>query len=329
VAQPARVLALVEDAIVLARKRLDDEGLDHGAQSILWWLDDHRSCWQPPDGAQLLVPSRATIHRVLVRRGQVSPMPQRRPRRSRRFVRPAANDLWQIDGYETALADGTVVVVIEIMDDHSRQNLACHAAVSENGDDAWVAFCAAADRFGLPYQFLSDNGSAFSGARRGWTSALEARLGELGVVTITAAVNRPQTCGKVERGHKTARRWLHARPAPATIAELQDLLERYRHIYNNRRHQSLGGMTPQQAWTVAPRSGPAGQPLPHPLRITTPQVSSAGSVGVDGTEIGLGKRFTGATATVFRTGDQVTVFIAADLIREITLDRSRRYQPQP
>jgi transposase InsO family protein len=327
--QARQVPGRVEDAIVLARKRLDDDGLDHGAQSILWWLQDHRPLWQPPGQGELMIPSRATIHRVLVRRGQVRPVPQRRPKRSRRFVRPAANDLWQIDGYEVALADGTIAVVIEIFDDHSRLNLACHAAVSENGHDAWLAFCAAAARYGLPYQFLSDNGSAFSGARRGWTSPLEARLGELGIATICSSVNRPQTCGKVERGHKTARRWLAARPAAATVVELQDLLDRYREIYNNRRHQSLGGLTPLQAWTIAPRSGPAGQRLPHPLHVTTPQVSAAGSVGVDGTEIGLGKRYRGARATVFRTGDQVTVFIGEHLARELVLDRTRRYQPKP
>ena len=52
-----------------------------------------------------------------------------------------------------------------------------------------------------------------------------------------------------------------------------------------------------------------------------------GAVGVDGCEISLAKRFAGQQATVFRTGDHAVVFVGAQAVRTLELDRSRRYQP--
>jgi transposase InsO family protein len=326
--RPTAVSAAVEDAIVGARKQLDDDGLDVGAISIGWWLQDHPESWREAGLEDVVIPSRATIHRVLVRRGLVTPTPRRRPRRSRRFVRAARNELWQMDGYDYKLADGTIAVVIEVIDDHSRVMLDCHAAVSENAADVWTTFSTAAGRYGLPMQLLTDNGTAFNGSRRGWTSQLEAGCADLGVHAIASSVNHPQTCGKTERGHGTGRRWLAKQSTARSLEELQALLDRYREIYNNRRHQSLDGLTPNQAWKIAPASGPAGEPLPYPLHVATATISGSGSIGVGPTEIGLGKAHIRKTATVFRCGDHVTIFIDGTFARELTIDRTRRYQPQ-
>ncbi|MGA3217444.1 MAG: helix-turn-helix domain-containing protein [Acidimicrobiales bacterium] len=62
----------VEDAIVELRKHLSEEGLDAGARTIHWHLC---RCEAP-------VPALSTIHRVLRRRGFVTPQPQTRPRAS-------------------------------------------------------------------------------------------------------------------------------------------------------------------------------------------------------------------------------------------------------
>lgn len=328
--QPRAVSVQVEDAVVAARKRLDEDGWDNGALSIHWWLSDHPEAWRGPDTATVPVPSRATIHRILVRRGQVSPQPAKRPRRSgRRFTRPYANDLWQMDGYETPLADGRVVCVLEVFDDHTRLLLAALAAASESGQAAWMVFTAAAARYGLPAQLLTDNAMAFNQHRRGTTAQLETALRALGVDPISSSIVHPQTCGKVERGHATGQRWLgRRRSTPATLDELQQHLDDYRERYNQRRHQGLNGLTPDQAWSLATMSGPAGHPLAAPLQVTTGPVSPAGCVASDNTEIGIGRRHAHATATTFRTGDHVAIFIDGHLVRELTLDRNRRYQPQ-
>ena len=310
----------MEDAIVSARKDLDHEGADIGAISIRWRLADQ--------GLDRL-PSRATVHRVLVRRGQVVRQPKKRPKAStRRFTAPFPNAMWQLDSFAYALADGTVVAIIQVEDDCSRLDLADRAAASENGADVWEAFATAVGRHGLPRVMLTDNGSALNGHRRGFSTVLETRLRALGVTPVSASIAHPQTCGKNERGHQTLQRWLRRR-APATgLAELQMLLEIYRNWYNqHRRHQALGGLTPQQRWDLADRTRPDGTPIPAPPIITRPTVTGRGSIRVDGLEVALSRRHAGQQAVVFRTGNHITVFIADHEIRTLELDRNRRYQP--
>jgi transposase InsO family protein len=330
---PGRVVgSSLEEAVVRARKELDDAGWDHGPLSVLGWLDAHRGQWRPPPGlaadrAGSWLPSRMTVHRVLTARGMITAQPRKRPRRVHRFEASAANQMWQMDGFEVALAAGGTAVVIQALDDCTRMDLVCHAARSENAVDVWAAFSTAAARYGLPARLLTDNGTAFSGRRRGWTSALETGAAELGVRTICSSVAHPQTCGKVERAHQTALRWLARRPAPADLNDLQNLLERYRTGYNDRPHQGLHGLSPNQRWQLADHDGPSGPTTP-PLHVRTAPVSARGSIGLNGHEIGLGRRYAGRTATTFHSGEEVTVFIANQLVRTLTLDRTRRYQPR-
>lgn len=322
---PTLTSAEVEDVIVAARKDLDDAGLDDGAESIAFWISDHPGSW-PADAR---VPSRATINRILVRRGLRRRVPTRAPTsHRRRFEAEKPNTRWQMDGFEVVLADGRTVVVLHIIDDCSRLDLACHVARSENGDDVCRAFTAAVSAYGLPAELLTDNGTAFSGHRRGWSSQLDTQTQALGVRHVTSSVHHPQTCGKVERAHQTVRRWLAKHPTPATIPDLQALLDDYRVIYNeHRRKTHLGGLTPSQRFALGPLDHPTGT-VTAPVLVTTPTVSDRGSIGVDGHELGLGRAHTGKTTTVFRQGNQLTVFLDRTPI-QFTLDRTRRYQPQP
>lgn len=334
-ARPNQTPAHVEEAIVAARKRLAELGVDIGATSIQWWLEDNPAAVVDPDGVIAAVPSRATINRVLARRGQLRPVPDRRPRSAgqRRFTRPSANDLWQLDGYTTVLADGSTVWVIDIIDDHSRFVLASHAVRSESFDNVWAAFGAATDAAeGLPRQVLTDNGTALNGSNRGFTAGLEAALGALRVDPIATALGHPQTNGKVERVHATFQRWLAARPAAPTLAGLQRILDEGRDYYNQRRrHQALGGRTPARVWQAAHDAGnvcgPAGT-RPARLHRTNPAVSPAGCISIDGLELSIGRAHLNANVTVFRTGDHITVFINGRYDHDRHLDRTKHYQPR-
>ena len=321
---PSKLDAALEDVIVRVRKELADSGWDYGADAIVMWFEDHRDQW-PVDA---VVPSRSTINRVLDDRGHLAKVPQRRPRRvPRRFEYSSVNALWQMDGFEVQLADGKVVVVIHINDDCSRRDLALRAVRSENGADAWDTFCAAVAENGLPARLLTDNGSAFSGKRRGWTAQLERNTSALDVQQIASSPGHPQTCGKNERAHQRVRKWLSKQPTPSTLDDLQNLLDRYRAGYNSRRNRVLDGLTPDQRFALGPVSGPNG-PLPAVTHVTQNLVSATGSIAVDDTLIGVGRRHTGQTAVVFRTSDHVTVFINDVMTRELTIDRTRHYQPQ-
>ena len=328
--RPTSTAEHVGEAVVRARKELADEGWDHGALTIRWRLLDIARSGVHPTGGPVLeqaeVPSRATVHRILVERGQVIPAPRKRPKRGRRFVHPAPNAVWQIDGTDMALADGTEVTVVQIIDDHSRLDVACRAARSENGEDVWAALRAGFAGYGHPACVLSDNGTAFSGKRRRWPLVeMERRLARLGITTIVSSIGHPQTCGKNERAHLTLQRWLAARPTPDTLDELQVLLDSYRQGYNQRRHQSLDGDTPHQRFHATVRARPAG-PAPSIAGQVTRPVSATGVIRFGGTSIGLGRRHAHATAEVFWQGDRVTVLVDDTVAASLTLDRSVRYQ---
>jgi transposase InsO family protein len=325
VSSPSRVSAAVEDLIVRARKELDQAGWDAGADQIRFWLAEPGH-WPVELGER--VPSRATINRVLERRGQVVRVPQRRPRRStHRFEADQPNSMWQMDGFDQVLASGQRVVVLQISDDCSRYDLALRAVVSENARDVWAAVIWASSRYGLPARFLTDNGTAFSGARRGWISPLEQNLRALGVDPITSSVAHPQTCGKNERAHATVQKWLRRQPPAECLVDLQVQLDSYRELYNQRRRKThLGGMTPAERYALGPHDGPGTQPVPWPAQIITAKVSASGCIGVDKHLLGVGRRHAGTTVTVIRQHRQIAVFNTNQLVAEFTLQGHRGYQ---
>lgn len=321
---PSRLNATAEDLIVRARKELAEAGWDAGADQIRFWMAEDPARW--PDGAGL--PARSTINRVLERRGQILRVPQRRPRRSRhRFEADQPNTMWQMDGFDYVLATGRRVVVLQVSDDCSRFDLALRAATSENALEVWAAVVWASSRYGLPARFLTDNGTAFSGARRGWVSPLEANLRALGVDPITSSVGHPQTCGKNERAHATVLKWLRRRPPAQTREDLQALLDTYRDHYNHHRRKThLNGMTPAQRYQLGPLDGPGDHPTPWPVTIRTAKVSASGCIGIDKHLLGVGRRHAGTTVTVVRQHTQTAVFDTNQLIAEFTLTGHRGYQ---
>lgn len=322
---PARLPVELEDVLVRIRKQQAEAGWDYGATGVLLQLLDELDAW-PTDRP---LPCRATVNRVFDARGLLAKVPQRRPRRpGRRFSRSEVNALWQFDGFEVLLADHTKAVVLQLTDDCSRVDLALQAARSENGSDVIATFQLAVARCGLPAQMLTDNGSAFSGRRRGWTSAFEEYLTDLGVRPLTCRFNHPKTCGKNERAHQRVEKWLGRRPPAADLAELQELLDSYREAYNNRRNAVLDGLRPNQRFDLGPIVGP-NPDLETITHLTRHHVAANGSIGVNGFFIGLGKRHAGKPATAFRNGDHVVVFVEDSFVRDLTIDRRHRYQPIP
>lgn len=313
---PTRTPAAVCEAVVRARKELDDAGLDYGPQSISWHLE--ALGFDP-------APSRSTVYRILVDRGQIVAQPRKRPKSRRRFEYADPGGLWQIDGMETYLSTGETVCVLQILDDHSRLDVGCFAAGSENGADVWKALEQAFAGYGFPVRVLFDNGLAFSAKHRGGTSPLERTLANLGVHTITSSVCHPQTCGKNERAHQTLRKWLRKHPTPDTLEELQEMLEEYRQVYNNRRHQSLGGRTPQQCYDEKPTVSAVSEPIIRSGR-TDRNISHTGIVQFDGHSISLGRAWGDRPAVVLWRGDDVTVMVGNVIARELTLDRSVKFQ---
>jgi transposase InsO family protein len=313
-ATPAEIVA----AVVTARAGLEGEGWDFGAISIRYRLLFEG--FTPP--------SARTIHRVLVREGLVVASPEKRPRSSlRRFTFPATDDCWQIDAFRHRLADGTDVVVFQLIDDHSRYELDSLAWPLEETAGAWECVSRAIHRYGKPRMLLSDNGLAFTGKRLGITVAFEENLRLLGIKTITSRPYHPQTNGKNERAHQTIQRWLAKRPPAETLDELQLLLDNYRPGYNTRPHQALDGDTPRDRRIAGIRHRPP-QTVADPVTfVTTTNSSQRGLIKAAGKRIPLGSEFGHLPVTVFTTGLHVLIFHREYLLRELTLNREINYQP--
>jgi len=313
---PLMISAALEDEIVRLRKDLP---LDRGAQTIAYELG--RSGWP--------VPSVATIHRALVRRGLVTPQPQKRPRSAwRRFEWPWANDAWQIDATRWVLRSGREVWVMDVLDDHSRLVVAARAVPGPTVHAAWTTFGDATSRWGLPARVMSDNGSCFTGRfLNGAEVDFERNLRTLGIEHLLSAPGHPQTCGKIERFHQTLKRWLGMQPRARSIAQLQTQLDSFLDFYNHRRpHRALHGATPAESWTASPRATP-GEPVTEPPRAEFRHVSRTGVIGWQRYRIGVGAQHAGENILVIARGDDLSLFTHAGLVRRLRINPTREYQP--
>jgi transposase InsO family protein len=321
--QPAgKMSAELEDRIVALRKWLNEAGLDDGPASIWSWLHVH---YVEP------VPSESTIWRVLVRRGQVVPEPQKRPKVTYcRFERERPNELWQIDATHSTLATGAVVEVINVLDDRSRVCVESLAVVVCTSPSAWKAFSRAAVRYGLPAELLSDNGAAFrTVAADARPVAFERNLHALGIRTLHSRSHHPQTCGKVERFHRTQQRWLAKQAIPNTTTELQGLLDQFRDIYNEQRpHRGLGRQRPADVWMALPKAHPVQvaarlRTIVHIRRVTAGKINLSRDCVVM-----IGRAYSGHDVTTIRRGDHVTVIATetAEILRDFTIDPTRIVQ---
>jgi transposase InsO family protein len=321
---PGQTPAAVEDEVVRRRKELLDAGLDHGAATICWHLG-RDPAWRGQ------VPSPASIHRVLVRRGLVVAAPHKRPQRSwRRFEAPAPNQWWQVDATDWVIGTG-LVQIISMLDDHSRVLARSRAVGVATTEEAWATFSEAAAVWGMPAGMLSDNGLVFSGRLHGVEVAFEARLRDAGIRPFTGRAYHPQTTGKIERFHQTLKRWLRRQPLAAGLAELQAQLDCFAEIYNHQRpHQGIGRVTPFTRWRAGVPAQPAPEALDHPTYPPRTQrsettVKANGAVNAGLLVIHLGVIWEGQPAVVTMDRHHANVFIAGQLIRHIELDPNRRY----
>lgn len=316
--------ATLEDQIVALRKRLAEDGLDAGARTISWHL------------AQLGLPAPAlsTIHRVLRRRGFVTPQPQKRPRTSWiRFEASLPNETWQSDMTHWHLDGERPVEIINFIDDHSRAVLASVAVPVATAAEVVRIFFDTAAIYGLPRSVLSDNGAIYTAAYRGSHTGMEIELAALGISFKHGKPYHPQTQGKVERYHLTLKKWLRKKPAAATLAELQAQIDRFVHIYNEERPHTARGCPPMRAWRELDKATIEidGQPLLASTKVRRDRVDKTGCFTLRYRSklhhVGVGREHRGKRVLILMADLDVRV-IDKDgvLIRHLELDPSVDYQ---
>lgn len=237
----------VEDRIVELRKELADYGSDNGADTIHTHLEREG----------LSAPSISTIQRILTRRGFVTPAPQKRPKSSFiRFVAELPNECWQSDMTHWHLRDGTGVEILTFLDDHSRFALSVRAYPTVTMENVRRLFALTCERYGTPASVLTDNGAIYNATSRGGRSGFESDLDAAGVLYKHSRPYHPQTCGKVERWHRTLKKFLAKHPA-STLGELQAVLVDVSRYYNEvRPHRGINRLTPYVAYNARAKAKP-------------------------------------------------------------------------
>jgi transposase InsO family protein len=320
---PSRTAPEIQQAIVDLRRELTDSGLDAGAQTIAHHLKLRF----------VTAPSRPTIWRILKSHGLIEPQPHKRPKSSWiRFQAELPNEMWQADATHWQLADASDVEILNLIDDHSRFSLASVAFRTVKAPDVLETFCSAAESYGYPAKFLSDNAAVFSGSPRRGRVVLESELDRLGIESKHSTPYHPQTCGKVERFHQTLKRYLQRQAPAENLAHLQLQLDTFRLYYNQQRpHRSVDGRTPFQAFQARLKAGPSLVTPPVQYRVRRDKLDSSGRVTVRYLgrlrHVYVSYRFRGHPVTLLVAGAHLRA-VAEDgsILREITLDPTRNYQ---
>jgi transposase InsO family protein len=322
---PSRTSAETVGAIVSLREQLASEGHDCGAATIAYHLA----------GRLERVPSVSTIWRILRREGLVCPQPQKRPRSSLiRFEAELPNEMWQADITHWPIA-GRHAEILNMLDDHSRLFVASRAFPTVKAADVVDVFRMAIALHGAPASLLCDNGAVFTATPRGGKVLLQAELERLGITAKNSRPYHPQTCGKVERLHQTLKRYLANQSRASTLPELQEQLDGFTAYYNARRpHRALGGRTPLQAYGARIKARPPsdGGPETH-FRVRHDKVDSQGTVTLRHHSrlhhIGIGRAHKGRPIKLLVANRDIRVLDlkTGELIRQLTLDPSRDYQP--
>jgi transposase len=104
------------------------------------------------------LPSRITVHRILVRHGLVDERPRRRRREDyRRWERDRPMELWQMDIVGgVMLADGSEAKVVTGVDDHSRFCVIAAVVPKVTGRAVCLALVVALREYGIPEELLTD-----------------------------------------------------------------------------------------------------------------------------------------------------------------------------
>jgi len=318
------------DLILALRKDLAGRGLDAGPHTIAWHLRHHH---------QLTV-SAATISRYLTAAGLVTREPSKRPKSSYiRFAAELPNQCWQSDFTHYPLADGTGTEILTWLDDHARYALSVTAQYRVTGPIVLATLRLTVAAHGAPASTLTDNGMVYTtrySGGRGGRNAFEHELRKLGITQKNGKPNHPQTQGKVERFQQTLKKHLAAQdPQPATLAQLQAMLDAFTSYYNHQRpHKSLPHhATPAVAYAARPKAAPGSRDTDTHDRVRTDKVGVTGTVTLRHAgrlhRIGIGRTHAGTHILLLVQDLNVRIINAAtgELLRQLTLDPDRIYQP--
>jgi transposase InsO family protein len=298
-----------------------------GAQRIL-----HELMRGPAPAVGL--PSRATVHRILVRHGLVVGRSRRRKRSDYvRWQRPAPMALWQLDIVygpglvDTATGELREARIVTGVDDHSRFCVIARVVERATGRAVCLAFSEALARFGAPEEVLTDNGKQFTDRfGRGGEVLFDKICRRNGIAHRFTAPSSPTTTGKIERFHRTLRTEFLTGRCFDSLTDAQAELDAWITSYNTERpHQALDMHPPAARFWQRPVN--PIEPLPATLAALdetrcgddwiTRKVAANGVISVAWQTISVGKHRGGTRVDVHVTATLLEIWDANELVKTV------------
>jgi transposase InsO family protein len=194
-----------------------------------------------------------TADRILKRNGLVSPREPKQP--LQRFERERCGALLQMDF--KGLPKATPYALLTVLDDHCRF---CHhfgPVPDKTGPSVMRALWEMFAVHGLPDEMLMDNGDCWGSPCAKGPTRFEAWLMRLGIKPIHGRPRHPQTQGKVERFHLTAKQEVEGGMIRSNADEIGEACAAFVDRYNwVRPHESLGQQVPGSLYQPWPRRRP-------------------------------------------------------------------------
>jgi len=231
----------------------------------------------------VVLPTIATVHRILARHGRVRP--RRASRRRAHPWRPLAamdqpNAVWSADFKgQFRMGNGIYCYPLTVQDGASRFLLGCQGLLAPTIEGSRPVFERLFRQYGLPERLRTDNGTPFASSALGRLSTLSVWWIRLGIGPDLIEPAHPQQNGRHERMHKTLKAET-ARPPEATLPAQQQRFDRFRRRYNQvRPHESLADATPASQYVASPRPYPRCLPqLEYPGHFEVRRVSRNGGI---------------------------------------------------
>lgn len=300
---PWQTEAKIEDRVVALRQQYG-------------WGSRKLRCLLQCEGIEL---GRATIDRILARRGQIGDSKRSRPA-VHRFERSRPMELVQMDfkgPYE--LRQGACLP-LSLLDDHSRYALALAPLPSTHGARVQRVLEEGFECYGLPESMLVDHGTPWWSSTNGHgLTRLGVFLIRQGVRLVYSGIGHPQTQGKVERFHQTLGVWLDHHGVPDTHRGFREALESFRREYNEvRPHEALGLETPRQRYRPSPRRyRPNPEPWEYPQGSEVRLLTGNGCFYEAGSYRFVCQALAGRRVRLERFEDRILVSYRHMLIREL------------
>lgn len=247
-------------------------------------------------------PAPSTITAIIQREG-LRPLVQPGVRPVTRFEADAPNDRWQLDFMGSRPLRSGKVIPLTLLDDHSRFALRLEAVPDQTRPTVQAVLTACFERYGLPWELLTDNGPPWGSSHPATRTQLEVWLMQLGITVTHGRPRHPQTQGKVERFHRTVQTDVFAGPPFADRAAAQTALDGFRQTYNHDRpHEALGLQPPDRHYQRSPRVWTGTlPPIEYADDAVVRLVTPKGIIRFQGRAISVGEAFQGLPVGVLPT----------------------------